>query len=280
MNFNKAILLASAASSALSMTIVPTIIEIPVPVYPENQQAQFGGGCSKANTEYSPLDMYGGGGRTEEYSFWDCQLRCQATMGCTVFSFWASDGGCHLHDAFAVPNNVLKPYTEATAGLAFCPNVLPVPPVNVLPVPVPVQAQCEYFASCTSCMDIDGCLWDDNWGKCRDVEACDYTEKQLPVAVPYALTGVPIDEQPSTNTVCLRSRSQCFTGGSVFIEANPNADRCSKIQSCEACIPSAGCVYDHHASSCVTYDYSMEPQCEQPWNPSSRFTCRHTGNCF
>ena len=52
--------------------------------------------CFEPNQKYEPLDMPGQR-RSTETSPLACQERCQNTEGCSFFSFWDNDGGCHLH---------------------------------------------------------------------------------------------------------------------------------------------------------------------------------------
>merc|ERR1719336_873990 len=42
--------------------------------------------------------------RSVEASAEKCQARCAATLGCSHFSFWETDGGCHLKDAASTPS--------------------------------------------------------------------------------------------------------------------------------------------------------------------------------
>jgi len=243
------------ASATFALSPVPIPVPVPVPV-----------NCVQANTEYAPLDMWGTS-RSVEVNADACQARCQAVAGCATFSFWPADGGCHLQDQYAT-----KIFgSNAVSGPAFCLNY---------EIHVP-QLQCDTNKYCGSCMTTPGCLWDSNWGVCREEAACDYTEAHLPRAVPYAVGPypIPIDEQPATNTVCFRTYDQCFTNDhSNIIIANPEADRCSKVQSCSECILYEGCVYDHYRGSCTTYEHNM--QCESYYNPQSQFTCYMASNCF
>lgn len=70
--------------------------------------------CFQSGYRYMPLDMRGHG-RTEESTAEQCQARCAATFGCAYFSYWA-DGGCHLQDSSAVPEE----WAAATSGPATC----------------------------------------------------------------------------------------------------------------------------------------------------------------
>ena len=53
------------------------------------------GGCFEENSKYIPLDIFGQG-RSVEYDARACQSRCARFEGCSYFSFWPHDGGCHL----------------------------------------------------------------------------------------------------------------------------------------------------------------------------------------
>ena len=57
-----------------------------------------------------------GQGRSSEMSPLACQERCQNTNGCSFFSFWTSDGGCHLHVASATKLNL----PGAMSGPVIC----------------------------------------------------------------------------------------------------------------------------------------------------------------
>lgn len=58
------------------------------------------GECDKQGWKWEPLNM-DGQERTEEDEKLACQVRCAVVPFCAHFSYWDSDGGCHLQDAAA-----------------------------------------------------------------------------------------------------------------------------------------------------------------------------------
>lgn len=56
--------------------------------------------CFETGVQYSPPDMKGQR-KSKEHTAWECQVRCQVTMGCEHFSYWP-DGSCRLQDADAM----------------------------------------------------------------------------------------------------------------------------------------------------------------------------------
>jgi len=75
--------------------------------------------CYTEGTNYWPLDMPGGGGRTVT-DLAGCQARCAKTLGCAHFSWW-NDWGCHLQDGSATMN---KNQPAATSGPRSCNKTL------------------------------------------------------------------------------------------------------------------------------------------------------------
>ena len=60
--------------------------------------------------------------RTVEADATACQERCQNTDGCSYFTWWGNDGGCHLQDSSAkltsgVGANVHYGPKSCTAGI-------------------------------------------------------------------------------------------------------------------------------------------------------------------
>jgi len=54
--------------------------------------------CFKEGGQFTPVNM-GGQARSTEVDATACQDRCSRTLGCARFTYWHTDGGCHLHDS-------------------------------------------------------------------------------------------------------------------------------------------------------------------------------------
>merc|ERR1719420_1702877 len=74
--------------------------------------------CYHTGIQYNPLNM-AGQPRTEEEDALACQARCSETPGCAHFSYW-SDGGCHLQDGAAVPEDLPDGRDRVTSGPPDC----------------------------------------------------------------------------------------------------------------------------------------------------------------
>ena len=72
--------------------------------------------CVRQDSKYSPIDDISGQRRTVEKDATACQTRCAGVTGCSFFSFWAKDGGCHLSSRAAV----LRQASGVTSGPSSC----------------------------------------------------------------------------------------------------------------------------------------------------------------
>ena len=101
----------------------------------------------------------------------------------------------------------------------------------------------------------NGCMYDDNWGKCRPSNECDYTYRYKkharktetniaslsylishsrarspePMAMAYGRVN---EDSVNMNTACFVRADQCYRGGGGIIDTNAGGDACTRATTC------------------------------------------------
>jgi len=76
------------------------------------------------SSEWDGMDMVGQS-RSVETSSFACQARCAGVSGCAFFTFWPTDGGCHIQDANAILRDtpvITSGTFSSIYGPAICPT--------------------------------------------------------------------------------------------------------------------------------------------------------------